>query len=220
MIRVVVADDERLARDGLAALIGSAPDIEVVATAADGLEAITAARALRPDVVVMDIRMPVLDGIATTARLIEQFGAAAPRVLILTTFDLDEYVYDALTAGASGFLLKDAGGAEFVRAVRIVAAGEALLAPSVTRRLIAEFTGRRLARRPAAGIADLTSRENEVLTLLAHGMSNNEIAESLVVAEETVKSHVSRILAKLGVRDRAQAIVAAYNAGVVVPRAL
>ncbi len=218
MIRVVVADDERLARDGLAALIGSAPDIEVVATAADGLEALAATRVHRPDVVVMDIRMPVLDGIAATARLVEQFGKTAPRVLVLTTFDLDEYVYDALTAGASGFLLKDAGGAEFVRAVRIVAAGEALLAPSVTRRLIAEFTGRRFSRRPVAGIADLTPREIEVLALLAHGMSNSEIAASLVVAEETVKSHVSRILAKLGVRDRAQAIVAAYDAGLVVPR--
>jgi len=217
VIRVLVADDEALARDGLAALIGAAADIEVVATVADGQQALDAARIHNPDVVVMDVRMPVLDGIAATARLAEELGEAGPRVMVLTTFDLDEYVYDALAAGASGFLLKDAGGAEFVRAVRLVAAGDALLAPSVTRRLIAEFTQR---RRPAPAAATrmegLTNRERQVLALVAGGLSNAEVAAELVVTEETVKTHVSRVLAKLGLRDRAQAIVAAYNAGLVV----
>ncbi|MGH3616278.1 MAG: response regulator [Pseudonocardia sp.] len=219
MIRVVVADDEPLARDGLAALIGSAPDIEVIATAANGADAVQLARDLAPDVVVMDVRMPVMDGIAATAELRTEVSARSrPRVLVLTTFDLDEYVYDALVAGASGFLLKDAGAAEFVRAVRLVAAGEALLAPSVTRRLIEEFTQR---RRPTAmpGVLEaLTARERDVLAAVARGLSNAEVASELVVAEETVKTHVSRILAKLGLRDRAQAIVAAYNAGLVVPQ--
>jgi len=216
VIRVVIADDEPLARDGLTALIGAAPDIEVVATAADGEQALEAARRHRPDVMVMDVRMPVLDGIAATARL-AHLEDRTPRVLVLTTFDLDEYVYDALAAGASGFLLKDAGGAEFVRAVRIVAAGDALLAPSVTRRLITEFTGRRARPVPTTRLAALTRRENEVLVLLAGGLSNREIATELVLTEETVKTHVSRLLAKLGLRDRAQAIVAAYDSGLVTP---
>jgi DNA-binding NarL/FixJ family response regulator len=216
VIRVVIADDEPLARHGLTALIGAAPDIQVVADAADGEQAVAVATVHHPYVVVMDIRMPVLDGIAATARL-AHLDNGAPRVLVLTTFDLDEYVYDALAAGASGFLLKDAGGAELIRAVRIVAGGEALLAPSVTRRLIAEFTGRRARRVPTTRLAALTPRENEVLALLARGLSNREVATTLVLTEETVKTHVSRLLAKLGLRDRAQAIVAAYDAGLVVP---
>ncbi len=219
VIRVVVADDEPLARDGLAALIGSAPDIEVIATAASGAEAVQLARDLVPDVVVMDVRMPVLDGIAATAELLTEVPARSrPRVLVLTTFDLDEYVYDALAAGASGFLLKDAGTAEFVRAVRLVAAGEALLAPSVTRRLIEEFTQRRRPATTLRTLEALTARERDVLAAVARGLSNAEVADELVVAEETVKTHVSRILSKLGLRDRAQAIVAAYNAGLVVPQ--
>ncbi|MGH3889758.1 MAG: response regulator [Pseudonocardiaceae bacterium] len=219
MIRVVVADDEPLARDGLAALIGSAPDIEVIATAANGADAVQLARDLAPDVVVMDVRMPVLDGIAATAKLLTEVPARSrPRVLVLTTFDLDEYVYDALVAGASGFLLKDAGAAELVRAVRLVAAGEALLAPSVTRRLIEEFTQRRRPTTTPGVLEVLTARERDVLAAVARGLSNAEVASELVVAEETVKTHVSRILSKLGLRDRAQAIVAAYNAGLVVPR--
>ncbi|MGH3897464.1 MAG: response regulator [Pseudonocardiaceae bacterium] len=218
MIRVVVADDEPLARDGLAALIGSAPDIEVIATAANGADAVRLARDLSPDVVVIDVRMPVLDGIAATAELLTAVPARSrPRVLVLTTFDLDEYVYDALTAGASGFLLKDAGAAEFIRAVRLVAAGEALLAPSVTRRLIEEFTRRRRPTTTPRTLEVLTARERDVLAAVARGLSNAEVADELVVTEETVKTHVSRILAKLGLRDRAQAIVAAYNAGLVVP---
>jgi DNA-binding NarL/FixJ family response regulator len=221
MIRVVVADDEPLAREGLAALIGSAPDIEIVGTASNGRQAVALTRELAPDVVVMDVRMPVLDGVAATRELLTGYpspDSAAPRVLVLTTFDLDEYVYDALTAGACGFLLKDAGAREFVRAVRLVAAGEVPLAPSVTRRLIEEFTRRRRPPCVVAGAFEaLTPREREVLAHVARGLSNAEIAAELVIAEETVKTHVGRILAKLGLRDRAQAIVAAYKAGLATP---
>ncbi|OIJ67994.1 response regulator transcription factor [Streptomyces mangrovisoli] len=213
-IRLVVADDHEIVRAGYAGLLATQPDFTVVGTAADGAEAVRVCRRERPDVVLMDVRMPVLDGIRATAELT---GPDAPRVLILTTFDLDEHVYDALAAGASGFLLKDVTAERLFEAVRVVAAGEALLAPGVTRRLIAEFARLRPrgpAPRPPAG---LTPRETEVLRLLAEGLSNPELAARLHVGEETVKTHVSRILSKLGLRDRTQAVVLAYESGLVVP---
>jgi DNA-binding NarL/FixJ family response regulator len=216
-IRVVVADDQEIVRAGFVALLGTQPDFEVAGSAADGEEAVRVCREQRPDVVLMDVRMPVLDGIAATRVLCADDG---PRVLMLTTFDLDEYVYDALSAGASGFLLKDVAAESLFDAVRVVAAGDALLAPTVTRRLIDEFA--RLRPRlatPPERLADLTPRETEVLRLVAEGLSNAEIAERLVVTEETVKTHVSRVLQKLGLRDRTQAVVAAYESGLVVPRA-
>jgi DNA-binding NarL/FixJ family response regulator len=219
-IRVVLADDQAMVRDGLVALLEVAPDIEVVAEAEDGERAVALARQLKPDVVVMDIRMPVLDGLAATERIFEaDYGEAEPpRVLVLTTFDLDEYVYEALSLGASGFLLKDASTEELIHAVRVVAAGQALLAPSVTRRLIAGFARRRPADRvgPEA-LAALTQREREVLTLVARGLSNAEIAAEMVIADQTVKTHIGRILAKLGLRDRTQAVVVAYETGLVRP---
>ena len=217
-IGIVVADDHEVVRAGFAALLDTQPDFTVLGTAADGAEAVRTCRDRHPDVVLMDIRMPGLDGIAATRLLT---GAdPAPRVLILTTFDLDEYVYDALQAGASGFLLKDVTAERLFDAVRVIAAGDALLAPSVTKRLISEFARQR--RRPAAAgpsalLNTLTPRETEVLRLIAEGLSNPEIAARLVVTEETVKSHVSRILAKLGLRDRTQAVVRAYESGLVVP---
>ncbi|MQA83256.1 MAG: response regulator [Streptosporangiales bacterium] len=217
-IRVVLADDQAMVRDGLAALLRAAPDIEVVGEAEDGERAVEVARQLHPDVVVMDVRMPVMDGLAATARILEYADDAErrPRVLVLTTFDLDEYVYEALAAGASGFLLKDASAADLMHAVRVVATGDALLAPSITRRLIADFARRRPGRAaPSEAVAALTPREREVLLLIARGMSNGEIAEDLVVAEQTVKTHVGRILTKLGLRDRAQAVVVAYESGLV-----
>ena len=217
MIRVVVADDQALVREGLVLLAGAAVDVTVVGEAADGVEAVAAARQLKPDVVLMDVRMPALDGIAATRELCADDDG--PRVLMLTTFDLDEYVYDALSAGASGFLLKDVAAETLFDAVRVVAAGDALLAPTVTRRLIDEFA--RLRPRlatPPTRLAELTPRETEVLRLVAEGLSNAEIAERLVVTEETVKTHVSRVLQKLGLRDRTQAVVAAYESGLVVPR--
>ena len=214
-VRIVVADDQEVVRAGFAALLDTQPDLTVVATASDGAEAIRVCRAHRPDVVLMDVRMPSTDGIEATRRLTAEGGA--PRILMLTTFDLDEHVYDALAAGASGFLLKDATAERLFDAVRVVAAGEALLAPTVTRRLIAEFA--RVRPRPAPPVLDeLTPRETEVLALLAAGLSNAEIAGRLVVGEETVKTHVSRVLRKLGLRDRAQAVVTAYESGLVVPR--
>ncbi|MGI9008697.1 MAG: response regulator [Streptosporangiaceae bacterium] len=216
-IGIVVADDHEVVRAGFAALLDTQPDFTVLGTAADGAEAVRTCRDRRPEVVLMDIRMPGLDGIAAT-RMLTSAGRG-PRVLILTTFDLDEYVYDALQAGASGFLLKDVTAERLFDAVRVIAAGEALLAPSVTRRLISEFARQR--RRPAGGpdpvLGALTPRETEVLRLIAEGLSNPEIAARLVVTEETVKSHVSRILAKLGLRDRTQAVVRAYESGLVVP---
>jgi DNA-binding NarL/FixJ family response regulator len=217
MIRVVVADDHEVVRGGFAGLLATQPDITVVGTAADGAEAVRVCAATAPDVVLMDVRMPGVDGIEATRLLTA--SPAHPRVLILTTFDLDEYVYDAIRAGASGFLLKDVRAESLFDAVRVVAAGEALLAPTVTRRLISEFA---LQHRPAApdpaALSALTPRETQVLRLVAEGLSNPEIAARLVVTEETVKTHVSRMLTKLGLRDRTQAVVAAYETGLVIPR--
>ncbi|GAA0254744.1 response regulator transcription factor [Actinomadura nitritigenes] len=223
-IRVLIADDQVMIRDGLAALLSSDPEIEVIGQAGNGREAVDMARALDPDVVVMDIRMPEMDGLAATAELI---GAPAgtdiadpadvrPKVLMLTTFDLDEYVYEALGAGASGFLLKDASAADLVTGVRVVAAGDALLAPSITRRLIGDFARRRRHQRPSpTATAGLTPREMDVLRLIARGLSNAEIAAELVLAEQTIKTHVGHVLTKLALRDRTQAVVFAYENGLV-----
>ncbi|MFI7698091.1 response regulator [Nonomuraea sp. NPDC049480] len=216
MIRIVIADDHLVVRTGFAELLDTQPDFEVAGTAADGAEAVRICRELAPDVVLMDVRMPGMGGIEATRELA---GPDGPRVLILTTFDLDEYVYDALRAGASGFLLKDVTAERLFDAVRVIAAGEALLAPAVTRRLISEFA--RLGPRADASVAalsTLTPRETQVLRLVAEGLSNPEIATRLMVTEETVKTHVSRVLNKLGLRDRTQAVVAAYETGLVVPR--
>ncbi|GLI02414.1 response regulator [Phytohabitans aurantiacus] len=217
-IRVLIADDQMLVRQGFTVLLNAEPGIEVVGQAIDGQDAIGKVAELAPDVVLMDIRMPVVDGIEATRQITEP-ASAAVKVLILTTFDLDEYVYEALRAGASGFLLKDASAAELAHAVRVVAAGDALLAPNVTKRLIEEFS--RLGSAPRAPlrerVGELTERETEVLALIAQGLSNGEIAEHLVLAEQTVKTHVSRILTKLGLRDRTQAAVFAYETGVVRP---
>ena len=217
MIGIVVADDHEVVRAGFAALLDTQPDFTVLGTAEDGARAVEACRELRPDVVLMDVRMPGTDGIEATRQLAAD--DPAPKVLILTTFDLDEYVFDALRAGASGFLLKDVTAEHLFEAVRVVAAGEALLAPAVTRRLISEFarTKRPASAAPAPALAALTPRETEVLRLVAEGLSNTEIALRLVVTEETVKTHVSRMLGKLGLRDRTQAVVAAYESGLVVP---
>jgi DNA-binding NarL/FixJ family response regulator len=213
LIKVLIVDDQAMVRQGFGALLAAQPDLVVLGDAADGAEGVAAARRLDPDVVLMDVRMPVMDGLEATRRLA---GGDRPKVIILTTFDLDDYVYEALRAGASGFLLKDAPAADLIHAVRVVAGGEALLAPSVTRRLIAEFASRPRADRPRpVALNGLTPRETEVLRLIARGMSNQEIAELLVLAEQTVKTHVSRVLGKLGLRDRAQAVVLAYESGLV-----
>ena len=213
MIKVLIADDQAMVREGFGALLAAQPDMLVVGDAPDGETAVARSRALGPDIVLMDIRMPVMDGLEATRRL-----AGGPKILILTTFDLDDYVYEALRAGASGFLLKDAPAADLINAVRVVAAGEALLAPSVTRRLIAEFAARTHGDRPRpAALNALTPRETDVLRLIARGLSNQEIAAELVVAEQTVKSHVGRILTKFDLRDRAQAVVFAYETGLVIP---
>jgi DNA-binding NarL/FixJ family response regulator len=218
-IRLVVADDHDVVRTGFAGLLETQPDFAVVGTAADGAQAIRVSREQSPDVVLMDIRMPGIDGIEATREL-TRAGTVAPRVLILTTFDLDKYVYDALRAGASGFLLKDVTAERLFDAVRVVAAGEALLAPTVTRRLISEFAAmHRPDPAPAPALARLTPRETQVLRLMAEGLSNPEIAARLTITEETVKTHVSRVLTKLGLRDRTQAVVAAYETGLVTPRA-
>ena len=215
-IRVLVADDQGMVRSGFSILLNAQPDIEVVGEAVNGQEAIARAAELSPDVILMDVRMPVLDGLQATRQL--SAADSAPRILILTTFDLDDYVYEALRSGASGFLLKDASAGELAAAVRVVAAGDALLAPGVTRRLIAEFA-RLGAPRGASRkhLQNLTDRETEVLALVARGLSNAEIAAHLVVAEQTVKTHVSRVLMKLALRDRAQAVVFAYENGLVRP---
>jgi DNA-binding NarL/FixJ family response regulator len=217
--RIVVADDHQVVRSGFAALLATQPDFTVVGTASDGAEAVRISREMHPDVVLMDVRMPGTDGIEATRQLAGS-PEGRPRILILTTFDLDEYVYDALCAGASGFLLKDVTAERLFEAVRVVAAGDALLAPGVTRRLISEFARLRPRQedRPAPTLEVLTARETQVLRLVAEGLSNPEIAKRLVVTEETVKTHVSRMLTKLGLRDRTQAVVAAYESRLVVPR--
>ncbi len=214
-IRVLVVDDQALVRAGFRMILEAEPELEVAGEAADGVEAIAAVQRLRPDVVLMDVRMPNLDGITATRRILE--GGSATRVLMLTTFDLDEYVYEALRAGASGFLLKDVPPERLIAGIRAVAAGESLLAPSVTRRLIEAYVRRQPSRTLPAGIEDLTAREREVLTLMARGLSNAEIAEAFVVSETTVKTHVARVLAKLGLRDRVQAVVFAYEYGLIQP---
>jgi DNA-binding NarL/FixJ family response regulator len=216
MIKVLLADDQALVRAGFRVLIDSEEDMEVVGEAADGRAAIEAATRSQPDVVLMDIRMPVLDGLEATRRIAADEALAGVHVLILTTYELDEYVFDSLRAGASGFLLKDTEPAELVKAVRVVADGDSLLSPSVTRRLIAEFTTLREARRTSADrLAVLTQREREVLALVARGLSNDEIAEELVVSPATARTHVSRAMTKLNARDRAQLVVIAYETGLV-----
>jgi DNA-binding NarL/FixJ family response regulator len=212
-LRLLVADDQAVVRMGFTAMLDSQPDMTVVGTAEDGQQAVRMAREFGPDVVLMDIRMPVLDGIEATRQLSQ--GKAGPKVLVLTTFDLDDYVYDALRAGASGFLLKDATPEEILAAVRVVGAGEALLAPSVTRRLISEFASRKRLAVPAE-LDRLTPREHEVLLHVAAGLTNAEVARTLCLAEQTVKSHVSSVLFKLELRDRVQAVILAYESGLVV----
>jgi DNA-binding NarL/FixJ family response regulator len=215
-IRVVVADDQGMVRSGFSVLLNAQPDIEVIGEAVNGQEAIARAAGLRPDVILMDVRMPVLDGLRATREITAM--PDPPKILMLTTFDLDDYVYEALRSGASGFLLKDASADELASAVRLVAAGDALLAPGITRRLIAEFARLGAPRSPGRKqIEGLTERESEVLALVARGMSNAEIAGHLVVAEQTVKTHVSRTLMKLGLRDRTQLVVLAYESGLVRP---
>ncbi|RKT18123.1 LuxR family two component transcriptional regulator [Streptomyces sp. 1114.5] len=220
-IRVIIVDDQAMVRAGFAALLGVQSDIDVVGDAADGAQALEVVGRTHPDVVLMDVRMPVMDGLEAARRLLDPAvpGAHRPKVLMLTTFDVDDYVYEALRAGASGFLLKDAPPADLIAAVRVVAAGEALLAPSVTRRLIEDFARTRPAKRrdPKVRLNGLTPRETEVLELIARGLSNQEIAAHLVLAEQTVKTHIGRILAKLDLRDRAQAVVLAYESGLVTP---
>jgi DNA-binding NarL/FixJ family response regulator len=216
MIRVLIADDQGMVRSGFSILLNAQPDIEVVGEAVNGEEAVSRSADLHPDVVLMDVRMPVMDGLRATRHITSREDP--PKVLVLTTFDLDDYVYEALRAGASGFLLKDASARELSDAVRVVAQGDALLAPGVTRRLIAEFARMGAPRGPDGRHAEgLTERETEVLGLVARGMSNNEIAAKLVVAEQTVKTHVGRILMKLELRDRTQAVVYAYETGLVRP---
>ena len=216
--RCLSADDQAMVREGFAAVLDAQPGLLVVGQAADGADAVRQACHLEPDVVLMDVRMPVMDGLQATRQILSAASSASPRVLMLTTFDLDEYVYEALRAGASGFLLKDATAAELIHAVRVVAAGDALLAPSVTRRLIADFARRPRPDPPFPATLDaLTHRESEVLQLIARGLSNAEISDTLVIAEQTTKTHIGRILAKLNLRDRAQAVVLAYETGLVTP---
>ncbi|MCC9152803.1 response regulator transcription factor [Streptomyces parvulus] len=217
MIRVLLADDQSLVRAGFRALLDAQADIEVVAEAADGEEAVRRIRELRPDVVLMDIRMPVLDGLAATRRITGEDTLREVRVVMLTTFELDEYVFEAIRSGASGFLVKDTEPEELLRAVRAVVDGDALLSPGVTRRLISEFAARSKEPAAAAGMARLTEREREVMALVGIGLSNEEIARRLVVSPLTAKTHVSRTMVKLGARDRAQLVVLAYESGLVRP---
>jgi DNA-binding NarL/FixJ family response regulator len=218
VIRVLLADDQALVRAGFRMILNAEPDLEVVGEAGGGLAAVTNSEALRPDVILMDVRMPDLDGIEATRRIVSD--EESPRVLVLTTFDLDEYVYEALRAGASGFLLKDAPEEQLLAAIRVVAAGGSLFAPSVTRRLIQRFADDRApAPAAAAALGELTEREHDVLRLIARGLSNAEIADELVVSEHTTKTHVSSILRKLDLRDRVQAVVLAYECGLVQPGA-
>ena len=215
-IRVVIADDQELVRTGFRVILDSEPDIEVVGEAGDGREAIEVTRSHRPDVVLMDVRMPHLDGLEATRRIVDD-AEEGPRVLILTTFDLDEYVYEALRSGASGFLLKDGPAEQLISAVRVVARGDALLAPRITRRLIAEFSRGPYPAAPPDRLDPLTGRELDVLKLVARGLNNAEIARELYVAETTVRTHLGHILTKLGLRDRVQAVVLAYETGLVRP---
>lgn len=221
VVRLVVVDDQEVVRAGFAALLETQPDFTVVGTAANGAEAVHICREQNPDVVLMDIRMPTMDGIEATKRITAEAGPGSgshPRIVMLTTFDLDQHVFDALSAGANGFLLKDVTAERLFDAVRVVAAGDALLAPAVTRRLIGEFARLRPPAQRPASLDALTPREIEVLRLIAEGLSNAEIAGRLIVSEETVKTHVSRVLTKLRLRDRTQAVVLAYESGLVVPR--
>ncbi|MBB5933170.1 response regulator [Streptomyces zagrosensis] len=219
--RVIIVDDQAMVRAGFAALLAAQSDIDVVGEAPDGRQGVEVSRTTHPDVVLMDVRMPEMDGLEAARHLLSPPPGVIhrPKVLMLTTFDVDDYVYEALRAGASGFLLKDAPPADLISAVRVVAAGEALLAPSVTRRLIADFARQRPAPRrdPQLRLKGLTPRETEVLELIARGLSNSEIAASLILAEQTVKTHIGRVLAKLGLRDRAQAVIFAYESGLVAP---
>jgi DNA-binding NarL/FixJ family response regulator len=216
--RCLIADDQAMVREGFAAVLAAQPGLVVVGQAADGADAVQQTRHLKPHVVLMDVRMPVMDGLAAARAILSAASPDRPRVLMLTTFDLDDYVYEALRAGASGFLLKDATAAELVHAVRVVAAGDALLAPSVTRRLIADFASQPRRDVPVPRpLTALTQRETEVLRLIARGLSNAEISDTLVIAEQTTKTHIGRILAKLDLRDRAQAVVLAYESGLVAP---
>ena len=219
MIRVLVADDQALVRGSFRLLVDTDPGLQVIGEAATGAEAVQIAARDKPDVVLMDVRMPVMDGIEATRRITGAEQAAETRVLILTTFDLDDYVYAALRAGASGFLLKDTPPADLLAAIRVIAAGDALLAPAITRRLIAEFARRpQPSQQPVAALAGVTGQEREVLTLIGRGLSNPEIAQALHVTMATTKTHVSRLLAKLGARDRAQLVIAAYETGLIQPR--
>jgi len=216
-IAVLIADDQALVRAGFRAILEAQPGIVVAGEAADGIDAIDLARRRRPDVILMDIQMPGLDGLEATRRILERSDERPAAVLMLTTFDLNEYVYDALRAGASGFLLKDVPPEQLIAAVRIVAAGDALIAPAITKRLIAQFARSAPPSVPPAGIDDLTAREREVLGLVARGLANAEIATELFLSDATVKTHVKRVLAKLGLRDRVQAVVLAYEAGIATP---
>jgi len=214
-IKVLIADDQAMVRAGFAALLNAQEDIDVVGDAEDGVKAVTETSRLRPDVVLMDVRMPTMDGLEAAKRILSSPESRRPRVLMLTTFDIDDYVYEALRMGASGFLLKDAPPGDLIAAVRVVAAGDALLAPSVTRRLIEECFMARPALKRSTRLDSLTPREEEVLRLIARGLSNPEIAAALFVSEQTVKTHVGKVFAKLGLRDRAQAVVCAYETGLV-----